>query len=109
MTETNQEPEIWFDLPALAVEHEANSSRVLKRDLVKQGYDKIMSLYGAVRDLESKELTGVRVEILARDRYTEWEVWLIHEYFRLRPRPVKYSIWIFEREHADLYVMGVYP
>jgi hypothetical protein len=109
MTETGPDPLNWFDFPALGAEWEVNSSRVLKRDLVKQGYDKIMSLYGAVRDKETNELLGVRIEILAYEEYNYEDINYLYFYFDTHPLKIKYSIWIYEREHIHIELMGVYP
>jgi len=109
MTETSNRPEIWFDLPALKAEWENNSSRVLKRDLIKQGYDKMMSLYGAVRNKTSKEIMGIRVEILSKHSYDTWAIEYINAYFHPLTIPLKYSIWIYEPETHTLDLRGVYP
>jgi len=109
MTETSQEPENWFDLPALAEEHEANSSRVLKRDLVKQGYTHIMSLYGALRIKEPEELLGIRIELLSKTAYDSNAIKSIYGHFLSNRYPFKYCIWTWDREGLGLELRGVYP
>jgi hypothetical protein len=105
----NLKPLDWPDLPALALEWEANSSRVLKRDLVKQGYDKIMSLYGALRIVETGELIGIRIELLSKTPYDTPGISFIYNYFNHNRYPLKYCIWTYDPEGPGLTLRGVYP
>jgi hypothetical protein len=109
MTETKDLFLEGFEADVIHEEWCSNSSRVLKRDLVKMGEKYILSLYGAVGNKETKELLGVRIEILSAEEYSVEDVRLLYEYFKQHPFQLKYSIWLYDRDHVNLDCMGVYP
>lgn len=98
-----------FDSEEIINEEESRSSRKMKRGLVKLGFDKMMSLYGAVHVKDSEEPLGIRIEILSNAEYEAFDISRLYKYFLGLPFGFKYSIWTYDQPNKEIGLAGVYP
>jgi hypothetical protein len=85
-----------IDVEAIKSYHENNRSRSIKRQYVKQGYNKMMSLYGAQHNDEKQTTEGIRIEILSNTNYDEKLVYGLYDFFKDLKVLEIYSIWIYD-------------
>lgn len=88
--------------------HQLGSSRQVKREYIKKGYNRATSLYGAFTDTETDKSFGIRIEILSNTPYTERIIVLILSFFEHIHPVNRYTIWIYDKDKDALKCVGRY-
>ena len=86
----------------------SSSSRRVKREYIKQGYNIAMSLYGAFTDRETDKSFGLRIEILSNVPYTEKITYMILSMFEHIHPVSRYTIWIYDGDKEAIKCVGRY-
>lgn len=86
----------------------SGSSRRVKREYLKKGYNIAMSLYGAFTNKETNESRGLRIEILSNTPYTDRITLMILSFFEHIHPVSKYTIWIYDKTLDALKCVGRY-
>lgn len=88
--------------------NQKESARQLKREYIKQGYTNQISLYGALKDNETKNSHGVRIEILSNQHITETLMFYLYEFFDIMKPHWSLSIWIYDQFRESVKLVGKY-
>ena len=97
-----------IDTGTLIDEHRQHNSKQLKRALIKQGRDKILSIYGAVYNEEGDVFQARRIEILSPVEWTKDRLEAVYLYFDIHPPPYVYSIWEVPESGHYIRCLGGY-
>ena len=91
-----------FNAKAIIHEQDQTDSRRVKRDLIKEGYDKQTSLYYALTDQETGTSRRVRIEILSDKLLEQKALLYILNFFQNVLTKAAYSIWIYDSHRMAL-------
>ncbi|GAG68339.1 unnamed protein product [marine sediment metagenome] len=79
---------------------ELPSSRRLKREWIKKGYNQQMSLYGVIFDQEIDDRSYKRIELLSNTPFTKEMFHLIRWFFQSFIPMKSYTIWIYDKDRG---------
>ncbi|MCJ7573955.1 hypothetical protein MUO93_06795 [Candidatus Bathyarchaeota archaeon] len=97
-----------IDTEALFEEQRQRWSKQLKRALIKEGRDKILSIYGAVYKKDGDVFQARRIEVLSPTEWTRDRLISVELFFHNTCPPYVYSIWEINEGGTDLRCLGGY-
>lgn len=87
---------------------ESGQSRRVKREYIKKGYNRQLSLYGVLTDKETGLSEYRRIEVLSNVDYNERLVALLYDFYNKLKTPEVYTIWIYDKDRKSVKEVGSY-
>jgi hypothetical protein len=97
-----------IDTVALQEAAAESGARRAKRELIKQGYTWMLSIYGAIYNNGDDTFSYRRIEVLSNDAWDRESILLVYSIFSGILTPFVYSVWSYNYHTQKLGLKGGY-
>jgi hypothetical protein len=95
-----------IDSKALQEAAAESGARRAKRELIKQGYTWMLSIYGAIYNNEDDTFSYRRIEVLSDDAWDRESILIVYSVFSGILTPFVYSVWAYNYRTQKLKLRG---